>query len=197
MSSRAWWVAWLGKRRASWKYHGESVILKSPLCFFSAGIDDTHVHLAHIRSSLHRQLFWKAQPDDQKMGIWSSGETTPTIMALHGFHGRCVAKLCMFSDFCFFLQQNSGSGTIEKSSNAWMAAFHWEFQVMADVFVFLPTHLDNSSTIMIKPAGFSLTSFLQISRHFLGSWVCEILRPSSTETFRSDFAACSLILYGS
>ena len=57
MSSRAWWVAWLGKRRASWKYHGESVILKSPVFFFSVGIDDTHVHLAHIHSSLHRQLF--------------------------------------------------------------------------------------------------------------------------------------------
>ena len=70
--------------------------------FFSVGIDDTHVHLAHIHSSLHRQLFWIAQPDDQKMGIGSSGETTPTIMALHGFHGRCVAKLCSFSDFCSF-----------------------------------------------------------------------------------------------
>ena len=35
-------------------------------------------------------------------GHWVIWGTTPAIMALHGFHGRCVAKLCSFSDFCSF-----------------------------------------------------------------------------------------------
>ena len=158
----------------------------------------THMSIWHI--FVHPSIdnyFEKLNLMIRKWAFGHLGKRRQPSWHFMDFMGDAWRNFACLVTFAFFCSRTLDLELLTKSSNAWMAAFHWDFQVMADVFVFLPTPLDNSSTIMIKPAGFSLTSFLQISRHFLGSWVCEILRPSSTETLRSDFAACSLILYWS